>query len=86
MLVIGGRTNDVGVTLGLEIYDTETSDWVKFSCNRELFHFVYKCINVIDYKYNVYYFKMLSAVTLPTCIMDSRFNTIRLWGVRSRIA
>ncbi|CAD8102091.1 unnamed protein product [Paramecium primaurelia] len=30
MLVIGGRSNNVGETLPFEIYDTETSDWYKF--------------------------------------------------------
>jgi hypothetical protein len=27
MLIVGGRTNQVGETLPIEIYDTETSDW-----------------------------------------------------------
>lgn len=30
MLVVGGRSNQVGETLPFEIYDTETSDWFKF--------------------------------------------------------
>lgn len=31
MLVIGGRTNQVGESLPFDVYDTETSDWYKFS-------------------------------------------------------
>lgn len=30
MLVVGGRSNQVGETLPFEVYDTETSDWFKF--------------------------------------------------------
>jgi len=30
MLVVGGRTNQVGESVPLEIYDTESSDWFKF--------------------------------------------------------
>jgi len=30
MIVIGGRTNNVGENVGLDIYDTETSEWTKF--------------------------------------------------------
>ncbi len=31
MLVVGGRNNNVGETLGLEAYDTETLEWISFS-------------------------------------------------------
>jgi hypothetical protein len=30
MLVIGGRTDTVGDTVSLEVYDTETSEWNRF--------------------------------------------------------
>ncbi len=30
MLVVGGRSNQVGESLPFEIYDTESSDWYKF--------------------------------------------------------
>jgi hypothetical protein len=30
MLVIGGRTDTVGETVSLEVYDTESSEWKKF--------------------------------------------------------
>lgn len=30
MLVIGGRTNQVGESLNFDVYDTETSDWYRF--------------------------------------------------------
>jgi len=30
MFVVGGRTNNVGETVALEVYDTESSEWVKF--------------------------------------------------------
>jgi hypothetical protein len=29
MVVLGGRTNDVGENVGMEIYDTETSEWYR---------------------------------------------------------
>jgi len=31
MLIVGGRTNNVGEQLSLEVYDTETSEWAKFN-------------------------------------------------------
>jgi len=31
LLIIGGRTNSVNEELGLEIYDTENSEWYRFS-------------------------------------------------------
>ena len=31
MLVIGGRSNQVGEVLKFEIYDTETSEWYRFN-------------------------------------------------------
>jgi diadenosine tetraphosphatase ApaH/serine/threonine PP2A family protein phosphatase len=30
MLVVGGRTNNVGESVAFEVYDTETSEWYKF--------------------------------------------------------
>jgi len=30
MLVVGGRTNNVGENVPLEVYDTESSDWLRF--------------------------------------------------------
>lgn len=30
LIILGGRTNNVGETLGMEIYDTETSEYFKF--------------------------------------------------------
>jgi len=38
MLVIGGRSNQVGDTLPFEIYDTETSDWYKFQSIQRFRH------------------------------------------------
>jgi protein phosphatase len=31
MIVLGGRTNTVGETVHMEIYETETSEWKKFN-------------------------------------------------------
>lgn len=31
LFVIGGRTNNVGETLPIDVYDTETSEWSKFN-------------------------------------------------------
>ena len=31
LLIIGGRTNNVGETLPIDVYDTESSEWTKFN-------------------------------------------------------
>lgn len=31
MIVLGGRTNNVGENVQLEVYETESSEWKKFS-------------------------------------------------------
>lgn len=38
MLVIGGRTNNVGEKVALEVYDTESSEWFKFSALQRFRH------------------------------------------------
>ncbi|EGR28942.1 ser thr protein phosphatase family protein, putative [Ichthyophthirius multifiliis] len=38
LLIIGGRTNNVGEQLGLEIYDTETSEWSRFNSIQRFRH------------------------------------------------
>lgn len=38
MLVIGGRTNNVGEKVSLEVYDTESSEWYKFSALQRFRH------------------------------------------------
>ena len=38
MLVIGGRTNTVGEQVHLEVYDTESSEWRKFSSLQRFRH------------------------------------------------
>lgn len=38
MIVLGGRTNNVGEPLKMEIYDTETSEWSKFECLQRFRH------------------------------------------------
>eukprot|EP01017_Pseudomicrothorax_dubius_P035538 TRINITY_DN4993_c0_g1_i5.p1 TRINITY_DN4993_c0_g1~~TRINITY_DN4993_c0_g1_i5.p1 ORF type:complete len:736 (-),score=189.58 TRINITY_DN4993_c0_g1_i5:188-2395(-) len=38
LLVIGGRTNNVGETVPLEIYDTETSEWHRFNAVQRFRH------------------------------------------------
>lgn len=37
-MIIGGRTNNVGEHLGMEIYDTETSEWAKFNSLQRFRH------------------------------------------------
>lgn len=32
MLVVGGRTNTAGEDVQLDVYETESSEWFKFSC------------------------------------------------------
>ena len=38
MLIIGGRTNNVGENLTLDVYDTETSEWTKFNSMQRFRH------------------------------------------------
>lgn len=38
MLVVGGRTNTVGECVNLEVYDTESSEWKKFSSLQRFRH------------------------------------------------
>jgi protein phosphatase len=45
MFVIGGRTNNVGESVPLEVYDTETSEWHKFNALQRFRH----CSWVIDH-------------------------------------
>ena len=41
MMVIGGRTNQVGENVALEIYDTESSEWTKFKAIQRFRHAVW---------------------------------------------
>ena len=38
MIVLGGRTNNVNENIGMEVYDTETSDWYKMSAVQRFRH------------------------------------------------
>jgi hypothetical protein len=38
MMVIGGRTNQVGEIVALEVYDTESSEWYKFNSLQRFRH------------------------------------------------
>jgi len=38
MMVIGGRTNTVGESVPLEVYDTESSEWYKFNSVQRFRH------------------------------------------------
>lgn len=38
MMIIGGRTNQVGEIVPLEIYDTESSEWYKFNSVQRFRH------------------------------------------------
>jgi len=41
MMVIGGRTNQVGEDVALEVYDTESSEWYKFKAIQRFRHSVW---------------------------------------------
>lgn len=41
MIVLGGRTNTVGETVYMEIYETETSEWKKFNSVQRFRHTVW---------------------------------------------
>jgi hypothetical protein len=38
LFIIGGRTNTVGETLTIDVYDTETSEWSKFNSVQRFRH------------------------------------------------
>lgn len=38
MMVIGGRTNNVGEIVPFEVYDTESSEWFKFDSLQRFRH------------------------------------------------
>ena len=38
MMVVGGRTNQVGEIVPLEVYDTESSEWYKFNSVQRFRH------------------------------------------------
>lgn len=38
LAIIGGRTNTVGETLTIDVYDTETSEWSKFNSIQRFRH------------------------------------------------
>jgi len=38
LLIIGGRTNQVGEKIGIEVYDTENSEWFRFPCLQRFRH------------------------------------------------
>lgn len=40
-MVIGGRTNQVGEDVALEVYDTESSEWYKFKAIQRFRHSVW---------------------------------------------
>ena len=41
MFVLGGRTNNVGENVQLEVYETESSEWKKFNCLQRFRHSVW---------------------------------------------
>lgn len=47
MFVIGGRTNQVGEVVALEVYDTESSEWSKFNSLQRFRHAVWHVDNQI---------------------------------------
>jgi len=47
MLVMGGRSNNVGEILPFEIYDTESSDWYKFSSVQRFRHCIFILNNML---------------------------------------
>ena len=45
MMIIGGRTNQVGQLVPLEVYDTESSEWYKFNSVQRFRHSVWASNN-----------------------------------------
>jgi protein phosphatase len=41
MIVLGGRTNNVGENVQLEVYETESSEWKKFTTVQRFRHTVW---------------------------------------------
>lgn len=48
MIVIGGRTDTVGETVALEVYDTETSEWTRFPTIQRFRHACW-CVDTFLY-------------------------------------
>jgi len=48
MVVVGGRTNTVGESVPLEVYDTETSEWYRFPA---ILRFRHACVNLESWIY-----------------------------------
>mmetsp|Transcript_7873 Transcript_7873/g.15232 ORF Transcript_7873/g.15232 Transcript_7873/m.15232 type:complete len:727 (-) Transcript_7873:9299-11479(-) len=48
MIVVGGRTNTVGESVSLDIYDTESSEWFPFNSAQRFRH---ACINIDNWIY-----------------------------------
>ena len=47
MIVLGGRTNTVGESVLMEVYDTENSEWKKFNTIQRFRHTVW----ALDHQY-----------------------------------
>jgi len=47
MMVIGGRTNQVGEVVPLEVYDTESSEWFKFNSVQRFRHAAWSSNNQV---------------------------------------
>ncbi len=48
MIAIGGRTDTVGETVALEVYDTETSEWTRFPTIQRFRHACW-CVDTLLY-------------------------------------
>ena len=48
MVVVGGRTNNVGESVPLEVYDTETSEWYRFPA---VLRFRHSCLKLDSWLY-----------------------------------
>jgi protein phosphatase len=47
MMVVGGRTNTVGESVPLEVYDTESSEWYKYTSLQRFRHVVWTVDNTV---------------------------------------
>lgn len=73
LFVIGGRTGNVGETLTIDVYDTETSEWSKFNSIQRFRHSSW----LVDTNIFVYGGFELDSPNIPTDII-SKINLNKL--------
>jgi hypothetical protein len=74
MVVIGGRTNNVGESVALDVYDTETSEWFRFPSIQRFRH-AYVNVDTLIYVHGGFEH---DTPNIPTDRID-KIDTIKLF-------